>query len=79
MPLATEAFRAGGEAVITEPEGLGEGVLALPSVVSAAGAMVVLGEPGAGKTSVLADLTDALSWTRGEGTATHACGSRART
>ncbi|MFE2927765.1 NACHT domain-containing protein [Streptomyces goshikiensis] len=39
---------------------LREGVLALPSVIAAAGAMVVLGEPGAGKTSVLRQLTDTL-------------------
>lgn len=55
-----EAFRAGDEDVATEIEQLREGALALPSVVAAAGAMVVLGEPGAGKTSVLTHLTNML-------------------
>ncbi|WP_151478237.1 hypothetical protein [Streptomyces albicerus] len=58
--MATEAFRSGDEEVVTEGAGLREGALALPSVVAAAGATVVLGEPGAGKTSVLEDLTDGL-------------------
>lgn len=45
---------------MAEIERLSEGVLAQPSVVAAAGAMVVLGEPGAGKTSVLRQLTASL-------------------
>ncbi len=44
--------------MVTEVERLREGALALPSVIATAGAMVVLGEPGAGKTSVLRHLTN---------------------
>jgi hypothetical protein len=67
--LATEAFRVDDEDVITEPAAVREGMLALPSAVAAAGAMVVLGEPGAGKTSMLESLTTGLprvldSWER---------------
>ncbi|GGU11787.1 hypothetical protein GCM10010256_84050 [Streptomyces coeruleorubidus] len=69
IPLATEAFRVDDEDVITEPAAVREGVLALPSAVAAAGAMVVLGEPGAGKTFMLEALTTGLprvldSWER---------------
>ncbi len=60
IPQASEAFRTNGEDVVTAVERLREGALALPSVVAAAGAMVVLGEPGAGKTSVLTHLTNML-------------------
>ncbi|MFE5374002.1 hypothetical protein [Streptomyces mirabilis] len=60
IPLAHEAFRVGDEEVVTEGAGLHDGVLAWPSVVASAGAMVVLGEPGAGKTSLLEDLTEGL-------------------
>ncbi|MDW8806256.1 hypothetical protein P1P68_16060 [Streptomyces scabiei] len=60
IPRVTEAFRTGDDDVVTEVEGLREGALALPSVVAAAGATVVLGEPGAGKTSVLRHLTNML-------------------
>ncbi len=51
-----EAFRADDD-VVMDAGGFRHGALALPSVVAAAGAMVVLGEPGAGKTSVLKQLT----------------------
>jgi len=60
IPLAHEAFRVDDEEVVTECSSLRDGVLAWPSVVAAAGAMVVLGEPGAGKTSLLEDLTKGL-------------------
>ncbi|MEV0116295.1 hypothetical protein AB0H77_24095 [Streptomyces sp. NPDC050844] len=59
-PLTNEAFRTGHEELITEEASLRDGALALPSVVAAAGAMVVLGEPGAGKTSVLRSLAATL-------------------
>ncbi|NED78748.1 hypothetical protein G3I76_01370, partial [Streptomyces sp. SID11233] len=39
---------------------LDEGALVSPSVVAASGAMVVLGEPGVGKTSVLTSLVEGL-------------------
>lgn len=66
---AAEAFRAGDENVVMDAEQLRPGALALPAVVAAAGAMVVLGEPGAGKTSVLEQLTNELprvldTWSR---------------
>lgn len=54
------AFRTEGQDVVVEAGRLTEGVLASPSVVAASGAMVVLGEPGAGKTSVLAGLVEGL-------------------
>ncbi|MFJ4823067.1 hypothetical protein ACIP5L_07265 [Streptomyces bacillaris] len=57
---AAEAFRADDEDVVMDAGRLRRGALALPSVVAAAGAMVVLGEPGAGKTSVLKQLTNEL-------------------
>lgn len=57
---AAEAFRADDDDVVMEAGLLRQGALALPAVVAAAGAMVVLGEPGAGKTSVLKQLTDEL-------------------
>ncbi|MFJ5219997.1 hypothetical protein ACIP98_35550 [Streptomyces sp. NPDC088354] len=60
IPRATEAFRAGDDEVVGEAGRLEEGALTRPSVVMTAGAMVVLGEPGAGKTSVLTHLTDDL-------------------
>ncbi|MGI5277010.1 NACHT domain-containing protein [Streptomyces rochei] len=60
IPRVTEAFRTGDDDVVTEVERLREGALALPAVIAAAGAMVVLGEPGAGKTSVLRHLTNLL-------------------
>ncbi|MFC9355153.1 NACHT domain-containing protein [Rhodococcus sp. NPDC057014] len=53
-------FRSHSEEVVTDLGNLREGVLTLPSVVAKSGAMVVLGEPGAGKTSVLNDLTSKL-------------------
>ncbi|MFD9568283.1 hypothetical protein ACFWBI_00370 [Streptomyces sp. NPDC059982] len=57
IPRLAEAFRADDDDVVREAGRLREGALALPSVVVAAGAMIVLGEPGAGKTSVLTQLT----------------------
>ncbi|MFI6459494.1 NACHT domain-containing protein [Streptomyces sp. NPDC050538] len=60
IPRVTEAFRTGDDGVITEAERLREGALALPAVVATAGAMVVLGEPGAGKTTVLRYVTNML-------------------
>ncbi|MEV4876860.1 hypothetical protein [Streptomyces cyaneofuscatus] len=67
---AAEAFRVDDEIVVMDAEHLRQGALALPAVVAAAGAMVVLGEPGAGKTSVLKQLTNGLphvfdTWSRG--------------
>ncbi|MEU6837390.1 hypothetical protein ABZ941_19295 [Streptomyces rubiginosohelvolus] len=66
---AADAFRADDENVVMDAEHLRQGALALPAVVAAAGAMVVLGEPGAGKTSVLKQLTNGLphvldTWSR---------------
>ncbi|MFJ6842481.1 NACHT domain-containing protein [Streptomyces griseoluteus] len=60
IPRVAEAFRTGDDDVATHAGQLREGALALPSVVAGAGAMIVLGEPGAGKTSVLKHLTDML-------------------
>ncbi|MFF6998962.1 hypothetical protein ACFY93_28970 [Streptomyces sp. NPDC008313] len=57
---AAEAFRADDDDVVMDAGRLRQGALALPAVVAAAGAMVVLGEPGAGKTSVLKQLTNGL-------------------
>ncbi|MGW2953722.1 hypothetical protein [Streptomyces eurythermus] len=57
---AAEAFRPDDDDVVVDAGRLRQGVLALPAVVAAAGAMVVLGEPGAGKTSVLKQLTREL-------------------
>ncbi|MGW1597217.1 hypothetical protein [Streptomyces sp. NPDC002343] len=57
---AAEAFRADDDDVVMDAGRLRQGVLALPAVVAAAGAMIVLGEPGAGKTSVLKQLTKEL-------------------
>ncbi|MFF9000443.1 hypothetical protein ACF1GW_13680 [Streptomyces achromogenes] len=57
---AAEAFRPDDDDVVGDAGRLRQGVLALPAVVAAAGAMVVLGEPGAGKTSVLKQLTREL-------------------
>lgn len=57
---AVDAFRSRDEEIIVDTERLQVGALALPSAVAASGAMVVLGEPGAGKTSVLVDLTSGL-------------------
>ncbi|MEU5161122.1 hypothetical protein AB0G74_16150 [Streptomyces sp. NPDC020875] len=66
---AADAFRADDENVVLDAEHLCQGALAIPAVVAAAGAMVVLGEPGAGKTSVLKQLTNGLphvldAWSR---------------
>lgn len=61
-PLTGGAFRPGHEELVTEEDELGKGALAMPHVVSAFGAMVVLGEPGAGKTSVLRDLTEGMAY-----------------
>ena len=55
-----DAFRSRDEEIIVDAKRLQAGALALPSVVAASGAVVVLGEPGAGKTSVLVDLTSEL-------------------
>ncbi|MFI6415314.1 hypothetical protein [Streptomyces sp. NPDC050585] len=60
IPQVAEAFCADDDLVVREAGRLREGPLALPSAVAAAGAMIVLGEPGAGKTSVLTQLTDRL-------------------
>ncbi|MEW2290544.1 hypothetical protein [Streptomyces sp. NPDC047841] len=65
------AFRVDGQGLVTEVSQLDEGALASPSVVAASGAMVVLGEPGAGKTSVLTGLVEGLprleeAWEGGE-------------
>ncbi|MCC3332976.1 hypothetical protein [Nocardia abscessus] len=49
------AFRRSDEEVVADDSELTDGVLASASVVARAGAMVVLGEPGAGKTSLLAE------------------------
>ncbi|MGN2641034.1 NACHT domain-containing protein [Nocardia takedensis] len=49
------AFRPSDEHVVADTSELTEGALAAASVIAAAGAMVVLGEPGAGKTSLLAE------------------------
>ncbi|MEV6060888.1 hypothetical protein AB0L62_12890 [Nocardia asteroides] len=49
------AFRRSDEEVVADDSKLTDGVLASASVVARAGAMVVLGEPGAGKTSFLAE------------------------
>ncbi|MBQ0849331.1 hypothetical protein J8N05_14070 [Streptomyces sp. BH-SS-21] len=58
--LSGEGLRPDYEDLITDGVNLRDGALAPPAVVAAAGAMVVLGEPGAGKTSVLEDLTSDL-------------------
>ncbi|MFB7048717.1 NACHT domain-containing protein [Streptomyces microflavus] len=58
--LQSEPFRSGVEAMAADGEALSAGALARPEVVSAVGAMVVLGEPGAGKTSMLRGLTSTL-------------------
>lgn len=60
VPRESEAFRAEQQQVAIDPKRLSEGDLAPPEVIAATGAMVVLGEPGAGKTSVLKSLTDAV-------------------
>ncbi|MEV6808049.1 hypothetical protein [Streptomyces sp. NPDC051132] len=60
IPQVAEAFRPDDDDVVRESGRLRAGALALPSVVAAAGAMIVLGEPGAGKTSVLTQLTERL-------------------
>ncbi|XUM02945.1 hypothetical protein ACQ86F_05340 [Streptomyces venezuelae ATCC 10712] len=60
IPQIAEAFRPDDDDVVRESGRLCAGALALPSVVAATGAMIVLGEPGAGKTSVLTQLTDRL-------------------
>ncbi|MGA6205470.1 NACHT domain-containing protein [Nocardia testacea] len=49
------AFRPSDENVVAHSSELTEGALASASVIAGAGAMVVLGEPGAGKTSLLAE------------------------
>ncbi|MFW5420901.1 hypothetical protein J0910_30225 [Nocardiopsis sp. CNT-189] len=66
VPQSAEAFRAGNEAVGAEAETLRDGVPAPLPVVAAAGAAIVLGEPGAGKTSVLRQLTGTLPRLVGE-------------
>ncbi|MCI4044021.1 hypothetical protein [Streptomyces sp. TRM75563] len=60
IPRVAEAFRTGDDDVVVEGGRLRDGALALPAVVAADGAMVVLGEPGAGKTSVLRHLVKTL-------------------
>ncbi|MFJ5609306.1 NACHT domain-containing protein [Streptomyces sp. NPDC093221] len=60
IPLANAAFRPDFEQLATDSVALCAGALALPRNVTEAGAMVVLGEPGAGKTSLLRNLTTGL-------------------
>lgn len=60
ISLSSDTYRASDEDLVTESSELREGVLASPSAVAAAGAMVILGEPGSGKTSMLKVLTDGL-------------------
>ncbi|WP_042379923.1 hypothetical protein [Streptacidiphilus melanogenes] len=55
--LGADGFGDEAPALQTDSAALKEGDLALPETVAAAGAMVLLGEPGGGKTSVLAALT----------------------
>jgi len=55
--LGADGFSDEAPALATDPSNLREGDLARPETVAAAGVMVLLGEPGGGKTSVLAALT----------------------
>ncbi|MFD9552506.1 NACHT domain-containing protein [Nocardia salmonicida] len=55
-----DTFRSPDQDIVTDAEGLSVGVLTIPALVADAGALAILGEPGAGKTSVLTTLTAAL-------------------
>ncbi|MEV4615673.1 hypothetical protein AB0K43_24230 [Kitasatospora sp. NPDC049258] len=58
--LGGSVFSDEAPAVVEDPAALTEDSLATPQVVAAAGMMVLLGEPGAGKTAVLTELTASL-------------------
>jgi hypothetical protein len=61
FPLDGEGFLDGSITVASRADDLVAGMLVRPSVAASVGALVLLGEPGVGKTTVFRDLTDGLS------------------
>lgn len=60
FPLDATGFLDGSVTVTTTAEELVPGMLVHPSVAAGVGALVLLGEPGVGKTTVFTELTDGL-------------------
>jgi Mg-chelatase subunit ChlI len=60
FPLDVDGFLDSSAAVASSADNLTSGTLIAPAVAARAGALVLLGEPGVGKTTVFGGLTEGL-------------------